>query len=78
MASGPPGAAGRALLPSWAAGGWFEVPVNGFAGHAEGFGDLGDGVLTSVVSAGLVVHAAGHLGLLALCDPVLLPLPRSG
>jgi len=64
VASGPAGAAGRALLPGLAAaGGWFEVPADGFAGHAEGSGDLGDGVLTFTVGAGLVVHAAGRLGL---------------
>ena len=50
-----------------------------FAGHAEGFGDLGDGVLTSVVGAGLVVHVAGHLGLpggqlgFAAADPAAGP-----
>ena len=38
-----------------AATGWFEVPVDGFAGHAEGFCDLGDGVLTSAVVAFLLV-----------------------
>jgi hypothetical protein len=39
-----PGGCGRprALAGLAAATGWFEVPVDGFAGHAEGFGDLGD------------------------------------
>ena len=69
----------RVLAGLAAAGGWFEVPVDGFAGHAEGFGDLGDGVLAPAVGAGLVVHAAGHLGLpgrqlgLAAADPAAGP-----
>jgi hypothetical protein len=39
------------------------VPVDGLAEHAEGFGDLGDGVLAFTVVALLLVYAAGHLGL---------------
>jgi hypothetical protein len=76
-----PGGCGRrdGLAGLAAATGWFEVPVDGFAGHAEGFGDLGDGVLAFTVVAFLLVHAAGHRSLpgrqlgLAAADPAAGP-----
>jgi hypothetical protein len=80
VASGPGGCGRRdGLAGLTVATGWFEAPVDGFVGHAEGFGDLGDGVLAFTVVAFLVVHAAGHRGLpgrqlgLAAADPAAGP-----
>ena len=42
---------------------WVEVAVDGFAGNAEGVGDLGDGVAVFAVRGYLGVHAVGDVDL---------------
>jgi hypothetical protein len=62
VASGPAGAAGRALLPGWRG----RRMVRGAGRRLRDtpkVSAISATVLTSVVGAGLVVHAAAHLGL---------------
>ena len=57
-------APGCVLFVGLAAGaGGVEVAVDGFAGNAEGVGDLGDGVAVLAVRGYLGVHAVGDVDL---------------
>jgi len=58
-----PGVPGRVLGPAAMSALLAEVVVHRGAVHADGLGDLGDGVLLLAVRAGRLVHAAHRGGL---------------